>query len=74
MRTRAHAVSLGWDLDLHNLRIATDCDHSHLLRELRIETTDNIVSDDRGRLDRYCIRGYLDKVELDQSPYTIGTS
>jgi len=44
------------------------------LRELRIETADNIVSDDRGRLDGYCIKGYLDRVELDQSPYTIGTS
>jgi hypothetical protein len=29
---------------------------------------------DRGQQDRYCIKGYLDKVELDQSPYTIGTS
>jgi hypothetical protein len=38
------------------------------LCELRIETADNIVSDDRGGLDRYCIKGYLDKVELDQSP------
>ena len=44
------------------------------LCELRIETANNIVSDDRGGLDRCCIKGYLDKVELDQSPYTIGTS
>jgi hypothetical protein len=61
-------------LDLRNLRIATVCDHSCLLRELRIETADNIVSDDRSRLDRYCIKGSLDKVERGQSPYTIGTS
>jgi hypothetical protein len=35
---------------------------------------DNIVSDARGGLDPYCINCYLDKVELGQSPYTIGTS